>query len=140
MSYASQDFVAVPLSVDLYRQLLERHPHPHTLIEDVVTDFLDRTTDEAPIVKKSRGKGLHWEAAFLPDKTRLRTKHHGEYKYADVKGDYVVYEGEVFSSVASAINKMRGDTSNNAWKVTQVMRPTDNQWVGATRIRKQGVI
>ena len=138
MSATHLDFVAVPLSVDIYRQLLERHPHPHALIEDVVLDFLDRTADDYSSPKKNRGRGLHWEATFLPEKTRIRTKHHGEYKYADVKGDHIIYESETFSSVAAAINKMRGDTSNNAWNVTQVMRPIDSEWVGALRIRRQG--
>lgn len=134
----SQDFVAVPISLDLYRQLLDRHSHPHALIEDVVQDFLNRTAEDIPSPKRNRGRGLHWEAAFLPEKTRIRTKHHGAYKYAEVKGDYIIYEGQTFSSVSAAINKMRDDTQNNAWKVTQVMRPSDPEWVGAIRIRRQG--
>ncbi|MDA8164088.1 MAG: hypothetical protein M0017_03505 [Desulfobacteraceae bacterium] len=133
-----EDFVAVPLSIGIYRQLLERCPHPNAVIQDVIQDFLDRTADDIPPLKKNRGSGLHWEVAFLPEKTRIRTKHHGQYKYAEIKGDYVIYEGETFSSVAAAINRMRGNTQNNAWKVTQVMRPTDSEWVGAFRIRRQG--
>ncbi len=134
----TQQFVSVPVSLDLYRELLSRHPYPNGVIEDVLQDFLDRTADAIPASKKGRGNGLHWEASFLPEKTRLRAKHYGEYKYADVKGDHVVYEGKAYSSVAAAINAMRGNTSNNAWKVTQVMRPTDTEWVGALRIRRQG--
>jgi hypothetical protein len=137
MSFLEEGFVAVPVSVGLYRQLVERHPHPHLVIEDVVADFLERTARAVPVTSKKRIAGLHWESAFLPEKTRIRTKHHGEYKYADVKGDYVVFEGEQFSSVGSAINAMRGGTSNNAWKVSQVMRPGDSAWLGALRIRRQ---
>ncbi|MGH9932752.1 MAG: hypothetical protein ACREA9_26410 [Pyrinomonadaceae bacterium] len=134
----TQQFVSVPVSLDLYRELLARHPYPNGVIEDVVQAFLDRTAVDVPAPKKTRGNGLHWEASFLPEKTRLRTKHHGEYKYADVKGDHIMYEGKTYSSVAAAINAMRGNTSNNAWKVTQVMRPTDTEWLGALRIRRQG--
>ncbi len=138
MDINSQDFVAVPLSVDLYRRLLERPFQPHVLIENVIQDYLDRTAQDIPSPKRNRGRGMHWEATFLPEKTRIRTKHHGIYKYAEVKGDFIAYEGETFSSISGAINRMRGDTQNNAWKVTQVMRPTDTEWVGAVRIRRRG--
>jgi hypothetical protein len=136
----SQQFVAVPISLDVFREFISRHPYPHSVIEDVLSDFLDRTADDrSPAVKKKVVNGLLWGAAFLPEKTRIRTKWHGEYVYAEVKSDSILYDGERFSSVGAAINKMRGDTSNNAWKVTQVQRPTDVEWLWAGRIRKQGV-
>lgn len=133
------DVVFVPFPIRLYRELLDRHStRAHAVIENVVEDFLDRTTELTPKAAKNRGAGMFWEALFLPEKTRLRTKHLGQYKYADVKGDKVLYDGKSFSSVAQTTNKMRGNTQNNAWKVVEILLPNDSQWVHAFRLRKKG--
>ena len=138
MSVQSLDEVVfVPFPVHLYRELLDRHSNrANAVIEDVVQDFVDRTADSIPKTK-NRGAGIFWETLFLSDKSRLRTKHLREYKYAEVKGDKVIYDGKSFSSVAQATNKMRGDTSNNAWKVLEVLRPNDSQWVHAALLRRK---
>lgn len=133
------ELVFVPFPIRLYRELLDRHStRANAVIENVVEDFLDRTVESAPRAEKNRGAGMFWEALFLPEKTRLRTKHLGQYKYAEVKGDKVFYDGKLFSSVAQVTNKMRGDTKNNAWKVLEVLLPSDLQWSHASRLRKRG--
>jgi hypothetical protein len=133
------EVVFVPFPIRLYRELLDRHStRANAVIENVVEDFLDRTAESTPRTAKNRGAGMFWEALFLPEKTRLRTKHLSQYKYADVKGDKVLYDGKSFSSVAQATNKMRGNTQNNAWKVLEVLLPNDSQWVHASRLRKKG--
>ncbi len=140
MSLASMNnFVAVPIPLEIYRELLARYPdRAHAVIEDVVADFLDRTADDVPSNRRGRGAGVYWDALFLPDKTRLRTKYYGEYKYADVKADKLVYDGKIYPSVAQVTNKMRDNTSNNAWKVLEVLRPNDSQWIPADVLRKRG--
>jgi hypothetical protein len=133
------DFVTVPIPLTIYRQLLARYPdRAHAVIEDVVTDFLERTADDLPNNRRGRGAGVYWDTLFLPDKTRLRTKYYGEYKYAEVKADKLIYDGKTCSSVAQATNKMRGNTSNNAWRVVEVLRPNDSQWIPADVLRKRG--
>jgi len=76
-----------------------------------------------------------WESVFLPDKTRLRTKHHGQYKYTDVKGDTLRFEDKVFNSVAQVTNHMRGGTQNNAWRVIEILLPNHEKWVAAEDLR-----
>lgn len=133
------DVVFVPFPVDLYRELLNRHStRANAVIEHVVEDFLERTADSISKATKNRGAGIFWEALFLPDKTRLRTKHRGQYKYAEIKGDNVIYDGLQFPSVAQATNKMRANTQNNAWKVLEVLLPDASQWTHASRLRKKG--
>jgi len=135
------EVVFVPVSVRLYRELLNRHStRANAVIEDVVEDFLDRTTDTKGRAPRNRGAGIMWESIFLPEGTRLRTKYYQQYKYAEVRGDKVIFEGKTFSSVARSTNKMRGNTQNNAWKVLQVLLPDSNQWVHATALRKKGWI
>ena len=130
------DIVAVPISLALYREIIERYPErPHTLIENVVSDFLERTAGDAPKIKRSRGGGVSWESLFLPDKTRLRTKHHGEYKYVDVKGDQLTYAGKAFPSVSQVTNHVRGNTQNNAWRVLEVLLPNSEKWIPAESLR-----
>lgn len=102
----------------------------------MISDFLERTAGDVPKIKRSRGGGVNWELLFLPDKTRLRTKHHGEYKYADVKGDQLIYGGKVFPSVSQLANHMRGNTQNNAWRVLEVLLPDSGKWIPAELLRQ----
>ena len=136
--FQRNEVVAVPLSLSLYRELLDRFPDkPHTVIENVVADFLERTADDVPRAMGKRGTGVMWEALFLPEKTRLRTKHLGEYKYAEVKGNSVQFGGEQHLSVAQATNRMRGGTQNNAWRVVEVLLPGNDSWVRAEQLRRR---
>jgi len=132
-----EEVVFVPFPIRLYRELLDRHSIGiNSVIENVVEDFLERTADSSQNKVRNRGAGIFWDTLFLPDSTRLRTKHRGQYKYADVKGDSIKYDDWSFSSVAQAANKMRADTSNNAWKVLEILFPSSTKWVQASRIRR----
>lgn len=131
------EVVFVPFPIRLYRDLLDRHgTRVNSVIEQVVDDFLDRTADSEPAAVRNRGAGVFWGTLFLPEKTRLRTKHRDHYQYADIKGDSIVYAGQSFSSVSKAANRMRANTSNNAWKVLEVLLPSSTEWVQASRIRR----
>ncbi|WP_077530283.1 hypothetical protein [Vreelandella utahensis] len=131
-----QDFVAVPISLELYQELLRRHgTAANAVIEDQVEAFLERTDDD--VVAPSSTDGITWGTIFLPEKTQLRTKYYNEYRYAEVVGDGIIYEGERFSHVAQATNQMRGGTQNNAWKVLEILRPTDSRWLAAEFLRRR---
>lgn len=79
--------------------------------------------------------GLRWGPVMLPGGTKLRTKYRGERLIATVVEEAVEWQGPRFESVASAVNSMRGGTSNNAWKVLQVKRPHDVNWQAAELLR-----
>lgn len=131
------EVVFVPFPIRLYRDLLDRHgTRVNSVIENVVEDYIDRTADSAPKEVRNRGAGVIWETLFLPEKTRLRTKHRDQYKYAEVKGDNIIYSEKSFSSVSKAVNSMRANTSNNAWNVLEVLLPNSTEWVQASRIRR----
>ncbi len=138
MATASLDhFVAVPLSTDLYQEVAGRYPNGvATLIEDVVRDFLDRTAEDFANRRPKRGNGVRWDNVYVPDKTRIRTKHHGEYKYADIKGDKIILDGKEMASFSQLASRMRDNTSVNAWLHLEIMRPGDHEWHRADILRR----
>jgi hypothetical protein len=129
-------FVAIPISTEIYSQLLQRYPGRMTsLVEDVVLDFLDRTKSESTTGRTS--EGLQWDAVFLPAGTEIRTKYRGEYKIGIVREEgSIVRNGTAYSSPSKFASAMRGGTSNNAWMILSVKRPTDTAWMLANTLRR----
>lgn len=137
ITLSHQDYVAVPVPLALYHQLLAKEGEAaNAVIEDQIQGYLERTADD--VVAPRLTEGVSWDNVFLPAGTRLRTKYYGEYKYAEVVGDQIVFNDERYSSVSRATNQMRGATQNNAWKVLEVLRPTDPQWFAAEFLRRRG--
>ena len=129
-------FVAVPVSSELYAELMRRHSgRVSTTVENVVWDFLDRTADDF----NARGEakdGVRWEALFIRDGTEIRTKYFGEYKVAKVQDGSIVWGERTFSSMSQLARAMRGNTSNNAWRVLEIKRPGDAEWRLADLLRQ----
>ena len=129
-------FVAVPLSNGIYAEFARRFPGGvSSVLENVAQDFLDRTAEDFA-AREPKAQGIYWEALFLPQGTQMRTKHYGEYKLAEIVGAEIVWEGEVYPSMSQLARAMRGDTSNNAWKVLEIKRPTDAKWQPADFLRR----
>ena len=129
-------FVAVPLSNGIYAEFARRFPGGvSSVLENVAQDFLDRTAEDFE-AREPKAQGIYWEALFLPQGTQMRTKHYGEYKLAGIVGAEIVWEGEVYPSMSQLARAMRGDTSNNAWKVLEIKRPTDAKWQPADFLRR----
>lgn len=135
MSLDLDSFVSIPLPTSFVAELLKRSPHGISmLIENVVTDFLDRTNDEfsAP----TPPVGLFWESLFLPNGTQIRTKYFGEFKQAEIVDQRIVWENSTYKSFAQLANAMRGGTMNSAWRELEVKRPNDKIWLSAQSIRR----
>lgn len=136
MSINLDAFVAIPVSNTLYAELSRRFPGGvSSIIEHIARDFLDRTADDFPN-EPPKKLGVYWEALFLPEGTKIRTKHYGEIKTAEVDGTDIVWDGETYASMSQLARSMRGDTSNNAWKVLEVKRPQDAKWQTADFLRR----
>ncbi|WP_020674696.1 hypothetical protein [Geopsychrobacter electrodiphilus] len=130
------DFVAVPISTELYMAIAARYPGSVTsLIEDVVEAFLERTKEEEPFLARS-SNGINWSSVFLATGTKLRVKYRNEYKYAEIVEDEIHYDGEVVPSVSKMASVMCNNTSVNAWINVEVKRPSDKTWIIADIIRK----
>lgn len=127
------DFVYVPMPLDLYKEVLERSPNaPHTLIQNVVEDFLERTDVEYDPIERT---GIYWDKLFLPDGTRIRTKRFNQVFEGEIKNDKIIWDGKSYNSVSQVINAMRGNTMNNAWLFAELKRPTDVTWILADNLR-----
>ena len=138
MQYSLDSFVAVPLPHDLYAQLVRRYPTGvSSVLEQVLQDFLDRTEDDfAAKQEDARENGVQWDALFLPHGTQIRTKYFGKYPIAEVAAGEILLEGRKYASMSQLARAMRGNTSNNAWVVLEIKRPTDRDWIRADRLRK----
>jgi len=131
------DSVCVPISNELLNHLVARYPDGFTqLIEDVVQDFLERTSDDWTTLTDERHEGYVWDQIFLPAGTELRTKHHGEWQLAKLEKGKFLYNGKPFSSPAKVCNAMRGDTSNTAWITLEIKRPKEVSFRLADRFRR----
>lgn len=129
------DFVCVPIPLDLYAELARRQPRSvATLLSDVAWDFVDRTAADFEARPRSKS-GFQWDAVFLPDGTEVRTKYFGDMKVAAIADGEIQWEGKAFQSMSQLARAMRGDTSNNAWKVLEVKRPDDASWKLADFLR-----
>ena len=122
------DFVCVPIPLELYAELARRQPRGvATLLADVAWAFVDRTADDVDMRPQSKS-GVRWDAVFLPDGTEVRTKYFGDIKIASIEGSEIIWNGIPYESMSQLARAMRGDTSNNAWKVLEVKRPGDPNW------------
>lgn len=136
MSASLDSFVAVPLSYALFMRLAARWPGGvSTGVEDVLSDFLERTETDFRAGKAER-EGLQWESVHLPHGTRLRTKYFGDVHEASIEDGRIVWDNTQYGSVSRLASAMRGETSNNAWKVMEVKRAGDSQWIPADRLRR----
>jgi hypothetical protein len=135
-NHSLDSFVAVPLSVELYAELARRYfGGVSSVIENVAWDFLDRTAEDFEATPRG-SNGIHWESLFLPGGTEIRTKYFNEYKLAAIHGKEIVWDGEPYPSMSQLARAMRGHTSNNAWKVLEIKRPSDAKWQPADFLRR----
>ena len=136
MSLNLDTFVAVPVSNELYAEFARRYPAGvSSVLEQVAQDFLDRTAEDF-VALQPRAQGVYWEALFLPEGTQIRTKYFGEIKVAGIVGREILWEEKSYPSMSQLARAMRGDTSNNAWKVLEVKRPSDATWQPADYLRR----
>ena len=136
MSLSLDTFVAVPLPNDLYAEFARRFPGGvSSVLEQVAQDFLDRTADDFA-AREPMTVGVYWEALFLPSGTQLRTKYFDEYKIGEIVDEEITWDGNVYPSMSQLARAMRGDTSNNAWKVLEIKRPIDQKFQAALKIRR----
>ena len=92
-------FVCIPLPEALVAEVMARKLGVSSLIEQLVSDFLERTEEDF-LADLSKPTGVYWESLFLPTGTQVRTKYFGEYKVATIEGELIVWDGVMFSSFA----------------------------------------
>ena len=130
------ELLHVALPAQLVLELLKRYPTGfEEIVEYAVESFLERTHDDFYQLSK-QSIGMKWGHIFFPSGTQLRTKYFGEYIYAEVLDNYCLWGNEKYTSIPDMLNKMRGNTMNNAWKFLEVKIPNANHWKPADSFRK----
>jgi len=151
-------FVCVPISVELYNEFILRTAKSENVanwIEDIVSDFLERTKDDHPAWSdeyyeqladdealgeiKSFGpphKGYQWQNVFLPNGTRLRMTYKGVEKVAQIRHQQIIYDGHPCSP-SEFVRMAAGNTNRNAWRDIWIKRASDKEWVFADYLRRQ---
>jgi hypothetical protein len=79
-------------------------------------------------------RGYSWKTVFLPTGTVLRIKYEGQFHYAKVEGDYLLYEGKQVSPNQFAFIVTR--TARDAWRDLWVKRPSDDDYRVADDLRR----
>lgn len=129
-------FVCIPLPSNLYGELARRYENGvSSVVANVVEDFLQRTALDFEIDFGGKSS-FQWDALSLPDGTEIRTLYYGEYQTARIEDGRLIWEGEKYPSMSRLASAMRGGTSNNAWRVLEIKRPSDAMWQLADRFRK----
>lgn len=82
-------------------------------------------------------KGYWWKEVFLPHGTALRMRYKGNYFYAKIEQDSVVYEGKIYRSPSKIANEIT-NSSRNAWRDFEIKRPEDKHWNLAKVLRREG--
>jgi len=109
---------------------------PVEVVSFAVEYFLDNASwkqDDLLVTHDSRG--YQWKNLFLPHGTQIRMQYKGQYFYAKVDGDQLLYEG-VPTSPGSLANKI-ANSSRNAWRDLWIKRPQDKEWKLAADLRQE---
>lgn len=153
--------VFVPLPSEIYNEFVLRFGDATKdvagTIEYVLSDYLERTKDEAywgteylakrdaarmleeiPNNYGALDKGYQWLIVFLPNGTKLKMAYKGRDYYAEVAHEKIMYQGEAFSPSGLA-NRIASGTRRNAWRDFWIKRPRDKGWLLANDLRRNGL-
>lgn len=109
---------------------------PVEVVSFAIQYFLDNASwkqDDLLVTQDSRG--YQWKNLFLPRGTQVRMQYKGQYFYAKVEGDQLLYDGAPTSPSALA-NKITS-SSRNAWRDLWIKRPQDKEWKLAADLRQE---
>lgn len=124
--------ISVPVPTQLFLALarfLQDKGDPREPVSVVATaiDYWMENADWKPeLLRPSVARGYQWKSLFLPDGTEVRMQYKGQYHYAQVTGDQLIYEGKA-ATPAGLANTIAG-SSRNAWRDLWVKRPHDPEW------------
>jgi hypothetical protein len=134
--------IYVALSPDTYFELSQflatqgAADDPTDVIELAVSYWIENAAWKQDALIPSRQeaqRGYRWKTLFMPSGTKLRMRYKGQYHYAEVVGDELHADGKP-TSPAEFTHKVT-NTSRNAWRDIEILRPTDKVWRLADTLR-----
>lgn len=105
------------------------------MVSDAIQYWLDNASLKPELLAdvSRNARGYQWKNLFLPQGTQIRMQYKGNYSYARVEDDKIVYRGKPISP-GSLTNTIAG-TSRNAWRDLWIKRPEDKEWKLADECR-----
>ena len=106
---------------------------PVMVIADAIDYWMQNADWKPELLRQSTGRGYQWKSIFLPDGTEVRMQYKGQYYYASVEDDQLMYQGD--STTPGRLANTIAGSSRNAWHDLWVKRPTDVEWHLADALR-----
>lgn len=139
--------ISVPLSVKTFLDLAAflraqgSARDPVAVIEDAVLYWMENAAwkqeDLMPeVVNAPRHQGYLWRKVLLPPGTKIRTQHKRQTFHAEIIDGHFVYNGQSMTPPEFA-NTVAAGTTRNAWKVLDIKRPEDRDFVPAEVLRRE---
>ncbi|MEO7577680.1 MAG: hypothetical protein ABIT83_08695, partial [Massilia sp.] len=94
--------------------------------DEAARDWLADMARTSPAAAVEAARGYQWKSLFLPDGTLLRAQYHGEFYYAQVRGDHIEYHGRQYSPRQFVMHLM--GSVRNAWRELWILSPGDALW------------
>lgn len=124
--------IAIPISTLQFLSLAEflrgnnDQRDPVLVIADAIDYWMENASWKPELLRQSITYGYQWKNLFLPEGTEVRMQYKGQYHYAKVEGDQLLYEGNAVTP-GSLANTVAG-SSRNAWRDLWIRRPNDPEW------------
>jgi hypothetical protein len=108
---------------------------PVDVIEDAIEYWMENVSWKPELLTPvgDEARGYMWKNVFLPAGTMVRIRYEGEFYYAKVDGDHLIYNGERVSP-NQFTTKVTG-TSRDAWRDLWIKRLTDADYRVADDLR-----
>ena len=132
--------ISVPIHTEQFIELIDflrgkgDLRDPVQAVADAIDYWMMNADFKPELLRQAAGRGYQWKGLFLPDGTELRMQYKGEYHYAQVDGDQLLYQGKP-TTPASLANTVAG-SSRNAWRDLWIKRPADAEWYLADVLRQ----
>jgi len=140
----NESYVCIPIPTSLFLELanfLKEEGSDRDPVR-VVRTAIDYWIDNASWKKEDLlpetiddDHGYTWKEVFLPSGTSIRMKYKGEFYYAKIVGDQMIYQDKAISP--SEFANTVANSNRNAWRDLEIKRPTDKAWREANTIRSK---
>jgi hypothetical protein len=135
--------ISVPVQTQQFIALADFLRHngdsrdPVLVVAEAIDYWLDNASWKSELLTKSAARGYQWKGLFLPEGTEVRMQYKGEYHYAKVEGDQLIYEG--MPTTPGSLANTVASSSRNAWRDLWVKRPSDPEWRLADDRRREAL-
>ncbi len=148
---------AIQISDEIYNEFILRKGKSVDVagwIGSIAEDFLERTKFDETIwsekyLQKTANQetekweriyggpenGFYWKSLFLPNGTVLKMNYKDQEVFAEVRHQFIHYQGKMYNSPSLLASQIAGNTSRNAWRDFYIKCPRDKKFTPALYLR-----